>query len=226
MTVIRETRASICRHRPATRVRHQTRYRQRGAALVVSLFMLIAVLLLSISGSQIALQEEKASRKDRDHQIAFQAAEAALMDAELDIENSPSQAKSRSTIFSSDSTEGFTPGCGTRDSNFNWGLCTKAQDGAPPIWQTVDFIDESANARTVPYGHFTGHTIQTGAGTLPAKAPRYVIELMPYTREGEEATAEDQAYFYRVTAIGFGTRDTTQVVLQTFYRKDGSKENQ
>jgi type IV pilus assembly protein PilX len=44
---------------------------------------------------------------------------------------------------------------------------------------------------------------------------------MAYNREGEGASQEDMTYFYRVTAIGFGTRSTTQVVLQTFYRKDG-----
>ncbi|MDB5793721.1 MAG: putative transrane protein [Noviherbaspirillum sp.] len=205
--------------------RLQGTLRQRGAALVIALFMLIAVLLLSISGSQIALQEEKASRQDRDHQIAFQAAEAALMDAELDIENSPSAAKSRSAIFSPHRTEGFTPGCGAGNSTLHWGLCTRAPEGDPPIWQTVDFFDQSANARSVPYGYFTGHVLQTGVGTLPARAPRYVIELIPYNRAGEEATIEDRVYFYRITAIGFGARDSTQVVLQTFYRKDGNQEN-
>jgi type IV pilus assembly protein PilX len=41
---------------------------------------------------------------------------------------------------------------------------------------------------------------------------------MAYNRQGE--SAEKPSYFYRVTAIGFGVRDTTQVVLQTFYRKE------
>jgi type IV pilus assembly protein PilX len=226
MTAARARGVFTGKSMPAASLRSRIEYRQQGAALVVSLFMLVAVLLISISGSQIAMQEEKASRKDRDHQIAFQAAEAALMDAELDIENSPSPANSRSNIFSPHRTEGFTPGCGNRNNKVYWGLCNKAGEGAPPIWQAIDFLDESENARSIPYGHFTGHTLQTGAGTLPAKPPRYVIELMPYNKEGEEATHEDLAYFYRVTAIGFGTRDTTQVVLQTFYRKDGSQENQ
>jgi type IV pilus assembly protein PilX len=43
---------------------------------------------------------------------------------------------------------------------------------------------------------------------------------MPYNAPGEGATSEHMTYFYRITAIGFGVRDTTQVVLQTFYRKD------
>ena len=70
----------------------------------------------------------------------------------------------------------------------------------------------------MPFGKFTGQTFQTGKGPSPAKLSRYVIELLAYTKQAE--SAEKASYFYRVTAIGFGARDTTQVVLQTFYRKE------
>jgi type IV pilus assembly protein PilX len=193
---------------------------QRGAALAVSLVMLVAVLLLGISATEIALQGEKASRNDRDRQIAFQAAEAGLMDAELDIENSPG-AQSRSPIFARESKEGFTEGCGAGTGNIYLGLCNRVAEGTTPAWQAVDFLDDSSKARSVPYGWFTKQSFQAGKGSLPSKLPRYIIELMTYTREGEGTSIEDMTYFYRVTAIGFGVRDTTQVVLQTFYRKDG-----
>lgn len=190
--------------------------------LILSLVMLIAVVLLGISAAQIALQGEKASRNERDRQIAFQAAEAALMDAELDIENSPDAAKSRSRQFSKDSALGFPgdgeEGCNGGATNRNLGLCKRAADGAPPVWQTVDLSDESSSAHSVPYGRFTGQSFPTGSGSLPARLSRYVIELMVYDKQGE--SAEKPSYFYRVTAIGFGARDTTQVVLQTFYRKE------
>jgi type IV pilus assembly protein PilX len=194
---------------------------QQGGALVVSLLMLVAVLLLGISAADIALQGEKASRNDRDRQVAFQSAEAALMDAELDIENSPGNDKSRSLIFARESKEGFSEGCGAGTANIYLGLCNRAPEGAPPVWQTVDFMDESSNARSVPYGRFTKQSFQAGKGSLPSRPPRYIIELMTYNREGEGTSIEDMTYFYRVTAIGFGMRDGTQVVLQTFYRKDG-----
>jgi type IV pilus assembly protein PilX len=205
---------------PATRLARVFK-RQQGAALLVSLVMMIVVLMLGISAAQIALQGEKASRNDRDHQIAFQAAEAALMDAEIDIEGAPVTGKARSHLFARDKTEGFAEGCGSGNGNIYLGLCTRADEGAPPIWQAVDFMDAADNVRSVPYGHFTGQSFQTGQGSLPGRVPRYIIELMPYNREGEGATTEDLTYFYRITAIGFGVRDTTQVVLQTFYRKDG-----
>jgi type IV pilus assembly protein PilX len=185
--------------------------------------MLVAVLLLGVSAARLALQNEKASRNDRDRQIAFQAAEAALMDAELDIENSPDAAKSRSHIFSKDSALGF-PGedeapCRAGAGNLYLGLCGHQSNGATPAWQTVDFLDDGASTmQSVPYGRFTGQVFQTGKGALPIRLPRYVIELVTFNRQGE--SADRGSYFYRVTAIGFGPRDTAQVVLQTFYRKE------
>ncbi len=195
--------------------------KQDGASLIITLVMLVAVLLLGISAAQIALQGEKVSRNDRDRQIALQSAEAALKDAELDIEGAQSQAMVRSKIFGKDKTEGFTDGCGSGLANIYLGLCMRAEEGEVPIWQEIDFLDSSAGARSVPYGHFTGQSFQTGLGSLPSKLPRYIIELMPYNKEGEGVTMDDITYFYRITAIGFGVRETTQVVLQTFYRKDG-----
>jgi type IV pilus assembly protein PilX len=203
--------------RPAHRL---VRRRQHGASLIIALVMLVAVLMLGISSTQIALQGEKASRNERDRVIAFQAAEAGLMDAELDIEKSASS-NSRSAIFSPASKEGFTEGCGAGTDNIYLGLCARAENGTPPVWQTVDFLDESDSARTVPYGYFTGQTFDIGNGPLPNRPPRYIIELMAYNRAGEAAGPEEMTYLYRVTAIGFGTRAATQVVLQTFYRKDG-----
>ena len=195
--------------------------KQAGASLIVSLIMLIAVLLLGISAAQIALQGEKASRNDRDRQIALQSAEAGLMDAELDIEGAKGKEMVRSRIFGKDRTEGFTEGCGSGLSNIYLGLCTRAEGGEVPVWQKINFMDASSGATSVPYGRFTGQVFQTGKGSLPSKLPRYIIELLPYNKEGEGATKDDITYFYRITAIGFGARDTTQVVLQTFYRKDG-----
>jgi len=195
-----------------------TRARQRGASLIVSLLMLIVVLLLGISAAQMALQGEKAARNDRDHKIAFQAAEAGLMDAELDIENAPGA--SRSSMFAPNSRLGFRDGCGAGIDNVNLGLCNPAAEGATPIWQVVNFLDASDNARSVPYGHFTGQSFQTSQGSLPARLPRYIIEVMTYNKPGEDAGRNNRSYFYRITAIGFGMRDSTQVVLQTFYRKE------
>jgi type IV pilus assembly protein PilX len=198
-----------------------SRGKQQGASLIVALLMLIAVVMLGISAAQIALQGEKASRNDRDRQIAFQAAEAALMDAEMDIEHSPDPVKTRSAIFSRNSADGFSGGCGAGDANPFLGLCLHAAEGMTPVWLSVDFMNTaSTTMRSVPYGKFTGQTFQTGKGSLPGRLPRYIVELMMYNKAGESAELSGHSYFYRITAIGFGVRDTTHVVLQSLYRKE------
>lgn len=194
---------------------------QNGATLLITLLLLIVVLLLGIAAAQIALQGEKSSRNDRDHQIAFQAAEAALLDAEMDIQQSPDPARSRSHLFVAGGSLGF-PGTGDQlcfsgEQNISLGLC-RHQEGTSAAWQHVDFLDTVAHtASSVPYGKFTGQSFQSGQGLLPARLPRYIIELMPSRRAG--TSAEQTDYLYRVTAVGFGVRETTQVALQTFYRK-------
>jgi len=195
--------------------------RQRGASLVVSLVMLVPVLLLGISAAKLSLQGEKASRNDRDRQVAFQAAEAALIDAELDIEKSPDPAKSRSDLFSESGQDAFIEGCGAGADNVSLGLCVWPAQGSVPSWLAIDFLDAApATSGTVPYGRFTGKTLPIGEGALPARLPRYVIESLVYNKPGEAAEGAGKTHFYRITAIGFGARDTTRVVLQTFYRKE------
>ena len=197
----------------------EARRRQEGASLIITLLMLMAVMLLGLSAAQIALSSEKASRNDRDRKVAFQAAEAALIDAEIDIQNSPSN--SRSSIFSKKSALGFPAetesNCGSGAGN-SLGLCSRRSVGTTPLWKAVDFSNADVNStQSVPYGKFTGQGFTTGNGSS-SKVPRYVIELMVFNQAGESADAV--SYFYRITAIGFGIRESTQVVLQTFYRKE------
>jgi len=189
---------------------------QRGVALVFTLCLLLVILLLGVSAAQMALLGEKAARGERDRHTAFHAAEEALMDAERDIEGQPG-APGRSAMFASDSAAGFAAGCGEQA-----GLCLPASASAPPVWLAMDLDEDAGGA--VSYGSFTGAVMQTGQGFLPFRRPRYLIELLPFHAPGEEAgapvgAAAPASYLYRVTAIGFGASADTQVVLQTYYRK-------
>lgn len=194
---------------------------EEGASLVVCLIMLVAIMMMGISGVNLAINAEKGARSDRDHQIAFQSAEAALVDAELDITGSPDKARSRSSLFSNTQATGFptdsSPPCHNRDSAY-FGLCRKAPEGLTPTWLAVDFLNAMADAESVPYGTFTGKSFETGHGSLPSKVPRYIIELIPFKEAKPDK--ETTSYLYRITAIGFGLRPATQVVLQTFFRKE------
>ena len=207
------------------RHKHIVAQREYGATLVFALCLLVAILLLGVSAAQMALQGERSARGERDRQIAFQAAEEALMDAEHDIEGEGSPgAPGRSSLFAADSAAGFAEGCAGGEP----GLCLPAASGAPPVWLSKDLGLADSAAGTVAYGQFTGASMQTGAGFLPFRRPRYLIELLPFHRPGEEAGASAgepaAGYLYRVTAIGFGAQEDTQVVVQTFYRKQAAGE--
>lgn len=185
--------------------------RQRGVTLVVGLLMLAAVLLLAASATEMALMGEKSARAERDRHIALQSAEDALMDAELDIEGAALVPAERSALFGA--ADSFAPGV-TCGAGLARGLCARSAPGEPPPWQAVDL----GSGASVPLGTFTGTAAETGEGFLPLRRPRYVVERLPYHPPGSEVGA-DNGYLYRVTAIGFGSREGTQVVLQATYRR-------
>ncbi|NHZ64358.1 pilus assembly PilX family protein [Massilia genomosp. 1] len=197
------------------------RDRQHGAVLLTALFVLLALMILGVSAARSALSSEKSARHERDRQIAFGAAEAALADAEHDIEGGGDPSSGRAALFSRGNALGFVDGCGA-EREVNAGLCLHVPGHA--AWQHADLSGNDATAPAgVAYGRFTGAQLPSGKGTLPLRAPRYLIELLPHTQAGADA-ARPPGNFYRITAIGFGALDATRVVLQTFYLKAAPEE--
>ena len=197
-----------------------TAKRSRGASLIVIMLILVVVSILGVSGIQVAMMGERGTRNDRDQQVAWQSAEAALIDAEFDIEGLPASSTSkRNTVFKSKETDiaQFVQDCGT--SGQSVGLCNLNATGKP-AWLTVDFTATGAAAPTAQFGTFTGRTFPSGAkGVQPARAPRYVIEpiLDPqFSRTARPGSGS--RYVYRVTAMGFGPNVETQAVVQMIYR--------
>jgi Tfp pilus assembly protein PilX len=183
------------------------RRRQHGAALVTSLVVMLIALMIGVAAARAAIHAERSARVERDRHIAFAAAEAALSDAERDIEGAGSAG--RAALFAA----GPPPvgqGCGRGADDL--GLCAVAAGAAYPQWQLVDLAHDEA--ATAAFGAFTGAQMQAGAGPLPARVPRYVIEFVPVA--GAVAAGGN---LFRITALGFGARDSTRVVLQSFYRK-------
>lgn len=190
----------------------------RGISLIVVLLILVIVSLLGVASIQISRMATQAARNERDTQIAWQAAEAGLLDAELDILGMPSgSTTSRGPIFDNknpDVTQ-FIENCG--DGTKNRGLCLPLS-GAAPSWLNVDFLAES-NQKYAEFGEFTSRSFQAGTtGIQPAHPPRYIIELLDDPNFGRTQSTEKRKYIYRVTAMGFGPNKNTQVVLQTIYR--------
>lgn len=192
-----------------------THCRHQGFSLVTVMIILVVVSLLGVAASQMVLLSERSARYDRDWQIAFQAAEAALLDAEFDIRGPNTSGSARLTSFTSTGLLGFSSGCSTGTDR---GLCLPAASGKP-VWYTVDFTNEATNANTAQFGEFTGRTLAFGtAGIQPAMRPRYIIEAVPDLSPGGNANV--QKLLYRVTAMGFGPRKETQAVVQMYFRKE------
>lgn len=191
--------------------------RQRGVTLLIVLMLLVVVTLLGVGAARMAMLSERSARNDRDYQVAWQAAEAALMDAQFDIRGPNASASQRMALFNENNTSVFQPGCNTTAPYL--GLCEPAVEGAKPVWATVDFLDGSGT--TVEYGTYTGRTFDAGGtGVRPARAPRYMIEWVPDTTPGGSAATGAKPIMYRVTAMGFGTREDVQVVMQIAFKKE------
>ena len=180
--------------------------RERGAALVTMLFLMLALLMMSLSGTRAALAGARSARYERDRQVALAAAEAALADAERDIEGAAGPGSPRTAIFTALDADAFSERCSGRAEKT--GLCRLATGAAAPAWQAADLAGEAG----VEYGRFSGRMLPTGSGSLPAAAPRYLVELLP-------AAPPSSQPLFRITARGVGADPATVVVLQSYYRR-------
>lgn len=193
------------------------RPRQQGLSLVVVMILLVIVSMLGISGAQLSMMTERGARNDRDMQMAWQGAEAGLMDAEFDMRG-PGTA-TRASLFDADNAVAFPAGaCGS--SGTSKGLCDPGELIGKPLWLTTDLSDD--DAPVTQYGSFTGRSFPSGSqALLPAKKPRYIIEILPDRQAyGDASGSREKKYVYRATSMGFGNRPDLQAVVQMVFRKE------
>ena len=207
--------------------------RERGAALIVALLLLTVVSLLATSAWQMGMQEERIVGHQRDRNIAFEAAEAALRDAESDVLGVCASGSTGCSVrpdyingetgFGDDGTEG---------SCSSAGLCLPKRNERPDFTSSaaISALRTTVTPRSVQYGTYTrtaaNRTFRGPTGQALPRQPRYVIEVMCYYGGGQGMTSSFVAScptpIYRITAIGWGMRqgdngDATEVVLQSFY---------
>jgi type IV pilus assembly protein PilX len=184
---------------------------EQGLALVCALMLMLAAMIVGVSVARAALGSTASARQERERMVAQAAAEAALRDAERDVAGGAQPASERAAWFAAPAGGGFVDGCGQGSQDL--GLCLPAMAPAPAIWAWVDLAAE-ASAVLVPYGRYTGAELAVGGPMLPARLPGYLIERLAPAGAGPQ-----HGSFYRITAIGFGTRASTRVVLQALYRR-------
>jgi len=177
--------------------------RQRGIALLTALLLMLAVLMTSIAAARTAINGARSAQHERDRMLALQGAMAALADAERDIDGGSDPASARAAALAGGTAAAFADGC--RGAAPYDGLCAPVSDLGDIAALLAD--DEGP---AVALGGFTGAQMPVGEGAQAAQSPRYLIELLP---------SPAGALLYRISALGFGSVDTTQVALQAYYLK-------
>jgi len=188
-------------NRPDQRIRPRVDT-QRGMSLFPALVFLLVLTMLGVAALGSSAMQERMAGNAKDMNIAFQAAEAGLRDAEADIDANLTLA----TVFTSACTNG---------------LCTPPSEWASPSSTDISkLIDWSNTGLTRTYGAYTG----AAAFPVVAAQPVYVIELvsvLPPSTGGSVgigiAPAGTGGRVYRVTVLATGARAETRTILQSSY---------
>ena len=180
-----------------------TRGRQSGMSLFPALMFLLVLAVLGVSALNSTVMQEKMVSNTKDANLAFQAAEAGLRDAEADVVKNITGG----TVFSSSCTHG---------------LCTPPSTWASPSSLDISkAIDWSNGGLTRSYGAYTS------SSALPdvAAQPQYVIEKLSSLPVGPGGSAGiglpglplNGGAAYRLTVLATGVRAETRVILQSTF---------
>jgi len=160
---------------------------QSGVVLVISLIMLLLLTMIGVTSMQVTALEEKMAGNSKDKNTAFQAAEAALRDAEIDIR-----------------TSGRISGVTGMTNTCTNGLCFFAGATISNIWE-----DTAKVANATSYGTFTPAANIAGLSAQP----EYLIVGAKFWPPG----ASSWKYIYTTTVIAQGGLNTTRTILQSVY---------
>lgn len=178
----------------------RTKALQNGVTLFITLIFLAVLTMISLTAMQGSTLGEKIANNEIDRNLAFQAAEAGLRDAEKDLLFIRADAVTCTQVLCRPDSR-VNGSLNIISSNFTAtcprGLCSNDR------WQIA-----SSWSSAVSYGTYTGAT------ALPnvVQQPRYLIELFSFTSDGGKRN-----FLYRVTSRGFGAVTSSQVTLQAMY---------
>lgn len=165
--------------------------KQSGAVLMTSLIFLLVLSMIVLASLRTGTLEERMAGNARNRQVALQAAEAVLRNAEATLFTGGADFKS--TFDSYPQTTGFSAGYYAAPSS-----------SASLKWTSVDWADATK-------------TLTAGA-TLDGLdvQPRYIVEIItPPTRPN--STVPCSKGLARVTSRALG-KDAADVLVQTMYR--------
>lgn len=171
--------------------------RQRGVVLIVSLVLLLIITLLGIAASQSTSLEERMAGYQRQHQLAFEAAEAALRAGESALNGGASLPPFDGSVT------GYYPT--STDASGN-----PLMAGAD--WQTWSW------SKSIPY---TNGALSIG-GNAEATASYYIeqFKYVPAPGQSLDVSAPIPGQqLYAITARGVSPDGKSTVVLQSTYKR-------
>lgn len=180
------------------RRRYGQHQKQSGVVLFISLVMLLILTVLGLSSVQTTTLQERMARNARDTNLAFQAAEAALKDAEKLIETF-------------NSLVSFTA-VGATDAGFYF----EGDYDATTNWDGRNWMSGS--------GYIEAPTVITGV----AEPSKYILEHVKTVISDNDTLNLDnigqdsgsgRAQIFRVTVYGTGGTSTAHVMIQSTYGK-------
>lgn len=219
--------------------RHRSHARQRGVALVMVLLFLVAITGLTVWAARQAMLGEGMSRNQQDLEIARQAAESALRDAERDLKNVVPLANNSCSRggailpvrFNTTCLGGLCYRVDADYSTSQWANATSGSTlnsepwwpvGKGGLWGTINVTAGTDKPNRVPATSnsncaFSGGVplgTFTGAPAIRGVAaqPEYLIEYFRRSIPGRK-----EMPVYRITSRGFGYSLRTQVVLQSVF---------
>lgn len=192
-------------------------FAQRGAALFVSLILLLVISLVGVSALETGSLEIKMAANYSDRQEAFQAAETALRVGEDFIENAGfKDSQVRNTCTGSNCFEATCADAlcflGEYKNSDDMIDCNPLADTTDlPVWQDSALnVWNSGKNFSVPI---------TGSDAEAA----YIIEFVCFSEKGDGSSFDTSqpnngSPVFRVTALGISSSEKSRVVLQTTYR--------
>ena len=171
--------------------------RQRGLSLVTTLLFMVAALMLGVSVLSVNVMQERTIGNTKDRDLALQAAEAALRDAEIYLAGP--QAPALQFPLQNEPCIG--------------GLCIPPSKRTPRSSLSVEKAEG-----------FDWATQSRSAAAFPgvSEQSRYVIEKLgtfcPIGESCKGGAGDDKRFTgYRITARAVGARPETEVILQSMY---------
>lgn len=171
-----------------------SKQRQHGVALVVALVLLVLMTLVGLTAMRGVTLEERMTTNTYDRSLSFQAAEAALRQAEALVEtNKPTPAALSACVN---------------------GICGSPNPGATERWLDPNFAVPPAAG-----GWQSATAVTNGPISI---TPQYIVEYLGDTfpcQPGNPASTND-CKRYRITARSAPGGDRSVVMLQSVFATD------